>query len=307
MSSSDRHYPRDFIGYGRTPPNPNWPDNARIAIQFVLNYEEGAERCVLHGDTHSETFLSEISAAEAFPMRHMSVESVYEYGSRVGVWRLLDIFARNNIPITVFGTAMALMQNPDVTQAFKESGHEIAAHGWRWISYQLIDKETERADMDRAVRTITDLTGNQPLGWYTGRDSPNTRRLVVEHGGFLYDSDSYADDLPYWTTVSGKGHLVIPYALDTNDMRFAATSGFNNGDQFFTYLRDSFDVLYKEGETFPKMLSIGLHCRLAGRPGRLAGLARFIEYIGAHDSVWICRRLDIARHWITNFPYHSND
>lgn len=306
MTVPDQPYPRDLLGYGATPPNPHWPKEARLALQFVLNYEEGAERSIAHGDKTSEIFLSEISGAEAFPMRHMSMESIYEYGSRVGVWRLLRLFESYGIPLTIFGAGMALMRNPEASHAFTEAGHEIVAHGWRWISYQQVDEEEERSDIAKAVGTIKDLTGYAPLGWYTGRDSPNTRRLIVEHGGFLYDSDSYADDLPYWTTVGGVGHLVVPYALDTNDMRYATTAGFNSGDQFFSYLRDSFDVLYKEGADSPKMLSVGLHCRLAGRPGRLAALARFLDYVSTHDSVWICKRVDIARHWIANFPYTNS-
>lgn len=305
MAGTHENYDRDLIGYGKNPPHPKWPGGARIAVQFVINYEEGAERCVLHGDQHSETFLTDLSNPAPYAMRHMSVESTYEYGSRVGIWRLLRMFERYAVPVTIFGTGMALMRNPEVVDALMSAGHEIASHGWRWINYQQVDEEIEREHINLAVDAITTLTGEPPLGWYTGRDSPSTRRLVVEHGGFLYSSDSYADDLPYWTEVNGVGHLVVPYALDTNDMRYLATAGFNNGDQFYTYLRDSFDVLYQEGETSPKMLSVGLHCRLAGRPGRLAGLMRFIEHVLSHDSVWICRRVDIARHWSTNFPYSN--
>jgi putative urate catabolism protein len=295
-------YPRDMIGYGATPPDPKWPGGARIALQIVLNYEEGAERSVLHGDATSETFLSEITAAEAFPARHMSMESLYEYGSRVGVWRLLRLFEQRKLPITVFGVAMALERNPEAAAAMVEAGHEIASHGWRWISYQSVDAETERQHIAQAVKSIEKLTGQRPLGWYTGRDSPNTRRLVVEHGGFLYDADSYADDLPYWQTVSGKPHLVVPYTLDCNDMRFATPGGFSTGDEFFVHLRDSFDVLYREGERAPKMMSVGLHCRLAGRPGRSGALERFLDHVQRHDGVWICRRIDIARHWIKHHP-----
>ena len=299
----DAHYARDLIGYGRNPPRVRWPGEARIAVQFVLNYEEGAENCVLHGDPTSEVFLSEIVNAPAFPARHMSMESLYEYGSRAGFWRLWRMFSRRNIPLTVFGVAMALARNPDAVAAMQESGWEICSHGWRWIHYQAVDESTEREHIRLAVETIRRLTGAAPLGWYTGRDSPNTRRLVVEHGGFLYDSDSYADDLPYWVDVAGKAHLVIPYALDSNDMRFASAQGFNSGDQFFTYLKDSFDVLYNEGEQTPKMLSIGLHCRLAGRPGRTAALVRFLDYIESHSKVWLCRRVDIARYWQAEHPY----
>ena len=295
-------YPRDMIGYGATPPDPQWPGGARLALQIVLNYEEGAERSALHGDAASETFLSEITAAEAYPARHLSMESLYEYGSRAGVWRLLRVFQQRKLPITVFGVAMALERNPEATAAMVEAGHEIASHGWRWISYQSVDAATEREHIALAVRSIEKLTGQRPLGWYTGRDSPNTRRLVVEHGGFLYDADSYADDLPYWQTVNGKPHLIVPYTLDCNDMRFATPAGFSTGDEFFAHLRDSFDVLYREGERAPKMMSVGLHCRLAGRPGRSGALERFLDHVQRHDKVWICRRIDIARHWIKHHP-----
>jgi putative urate catabolism protein len=295
-------YPRDLIGYGRTPPHADWPGGARIAVQFVLNYEEGAENCVLHGDRASETFLSEIINAQAFEMRHLSMESIYEYGSRVGAWRLLREFERRQMPLTVFGVSMALERHPELVAAMVEAGHEIACHGWRWISYQNVDEATERAHMKHAVEVIRRMTGSAPVGWYTGRDSPNTRRLVVEHGGFLYDADSYADELPYWQLVAGHQHLVVPYTLDANDMRFGSAQGFNAGDQFFNYLRDSFDVLYAEGEDRPRMLSIGLHCRLVGRPGRFRALQRFLDHVEAHDRVWVCRRADIARHWHDRHP-----
>ncbi len=296
-------YPRDMVGYGAAPPEPQWPGSARLALQFVLNYEEGAERCVLHGDTASESFLSDIPAAVPFEgTRHKSMESLYEYGSRAGVWRVLRMFEQRDLPLTVFGVAMALQRNAEATAAMLELGHEIAGHGWRWIDYQFVDEDTERKHLALAVQTIEELTGTRPVGWYTGRDSPNTRRLVVEHGGFIYDSDSYADDLPYWENVSGHSHLVVPYTLDCNDMRFATQHGFSTGDQFFAYLRDAFDVLYQEGETRPKMMSVGLHCRLAGRPGRAAALQRFLDYLQQHDDVWICRRVDIARHWIARHP-----
>jgi putative urate catabolism protein len=295
-------YPRDLIGYGRTPPHADWPGGARIAVQFVLNYEEGAENCVLHGDRASETFLSEIINAQAFEMRHLSMESIYEYGSRVGAWRLLREFERRQMPLTVFGVSMALERHPELVAAMVEAGHEIACHGWRWISYQNVDEATERAHMKHAVEVIRRMTGSAPVGWYTGRDSPNTRRLVVEHGGFLYDADSYADELPYWQLVAGHQHLVVPYTLDANDMRFGSAQGFNAGDQFFNYLRDSFDVLYAEGEDRPRMLSIGLHCRLVGRPGRFRALQRFLDHVEAHDRVWVCRRADIARHWHERHP-----
>jgi allantoinase len=307
-------YPRDLRGYGRRPPHPRWPGGARIAVQFVLNHEEGGENCVLDGDAASETFLSEIIGATAFPMRHMSMESLFEYGARAGLWRVLRAFERRRLPLTVFAVARALQRHPDAVAAYRELGFEIAAHGLRWISYQQIDEATERAHLREAVTILAELTGSAPLGWYTGRDSPNTRRLVVEHGGFLYDSDSYADDLPYWTAVASGGvhkpHLVVPYALDSNDMRFVAMQGFNSGTQFFDYLKDGFDTLYREGDPHgldaPKMFSVGLHARLCGRPGRVASLERFLDYIGAHDQVWICRRIDIAKHWMATHPFESS-
>jgi allantoinase len=301
-------YPRDLIGYGRDVPHADWPGNARLAVQFVLNYEEGGENCVLHGDPASEQFLSEIIGAAAYPARHLTMESIYEYGSRAGVWRVLREFERRRLPLTVFGVSMALERHPDVTRAFVELGHEIACHGWRWIHYQNVDEATEREHMRIGVEIIKRMTGEAPLGWYTGRDSPNTRRLVVENGGFLYDSDYYGDELPFWTTVAtaqGKRvpHLVVPYTLDTNDMRFATPQGFNTGEQFFAYLRDAFDVLYAEGEEKPKMLSVGMHCRLLGRPARFASLQRFLDHVQEHDKVWICRRVDIARHWQATHPF----
>lgn len=313
-----KNYPRDMIGYGAVPPHAQWPDGARVALQFVLNYEEGAENSILHGDKSSETFLSEIIGAQAFDMRHMSMESLYEYGSRAGLWRLLRMFEERKLPLTVFGVAMALKRNPEAVAAFLQHGHEIACHGLRWISYQHVDEDTEREHMAKAVQIIRELTGAAPSGWYTGRDSPNTRRLVVEHGGFSYDSDHYGDDLPFWEQVrirnddgsdSVKPHLVVPYTLDTNDMRFAAPQGFNTGAQFFDYLKDAFDVLYREGDPAglnrPKMLSIGLHCRIAGRPARAASLARFLDYVQGHDKVWITRRIDIADHWRSVHPFSS--
>ncbi|GGX00853.1 hypothetical protein GCM10007242_02140 [Pigmentiphaga litoralis] len=304
-------YPRDLVGYGRTPPDARWPGRARVAVQFVLNYEEGAENSVLHGDPASEQFLSEIVGAAAYPDRHMSMESIYEYGSRVGVWRILKEFEKRGLPLTVFGAAMALERHPEVTQAFVDLGHEIACHGWRWIHYQGMDEATEREHMRIGTEIVHRLTGGQwPLGWYTGRDSPNTRKLVVEHGGYVYDSDYYGDDLPFWTQVeAAQGgtvpHLVVPYTLDTNDMRFATPQGFNTGDHFFDYLRDSFDVLYDEGAESPRMLSIGMHCRLLGRPGRFRGLQRFLDHLEKHPDVWVCRRIDIARHWQQHHPYPS--
>ena len=305
--SSTAPYPRNLTGYGRHPPFADWPGGARIAVQFVLNLEEGGENCVLHGDAGSERFLSEIIGAVSYPARHMSMESIYEYGSRVGGWRILGEFQRRGLPMTVFGVAMAMQRNPDFVRACVELGHEIASHGWRWIHYQDVPEELEREHLARAVQTHAELTGAAPLGWYTGRDSPNTRRLVVEHGGFEYDSDNYSDDLPFWTRValsdgSNPAHLVVPYTLDTNDMRFATPQGFNTADHFFHYLRDSFDVLYAEGEHTPRMLSIGMHARLLGRPGRFAGLQRFLDHIARFDRVWVCRRIDIARHWKARHP-----
>ncbi|HJV00419.1 MAG TPA: allantoinase PuuE [Burkholderiaceae bacterium] len=310
------NYPRDMIGYGRTPPHANWPGKARVALQFVLNYEEGGENNVLHGDPASETFLSEIIGAAAFSNRHLSMESIYEYGSRAGLWRLLRMFEERKLPLTIFGVAMALKRNPEAVAAFQQLGHEIACHGLRWISYQNMDEATERAHMREAVAIIKELTGTAPQGWYTGRDSPNTRKLVVEHGGFRYDADYYGDDLPFWqkvdyTDASGQPavapQLIVPYTLDTNDMRFAAMQGFNSGTQFFDYLKDAFDVLYAEGDpnglNQPKMLSIGLHCRLVGRPARAAALARFLDYVQSHDHVWITRRIDIAEHWHAHHPF----
>ncbi|MFI6866981.1 allantoinase PuuE [Nocardia sp. NPDC050406] len=292
-----------MVGYGPNPPHPRWPGEANIAVQFVLNYEEGGENCVLDGDEGSETFLSDIVPALAFPDRHMSMESLYEYGSRAGLWRVLRAFESRDIPLTIFGVARALERNPEAVAAFKRNGYEIASHGLRWISYQTVDRETERAHMEEAVAIITRLFGEPPRGWYTGRDSPRTRELVVEHGGFTYDSDSYADDLPYWEKVGDTNHLVIPYTLEANDMRFSSPAGFANGDEFYAYLRDAFDVLYAEGAAgAPKMLSIGLHCRLAGRPARAAALNRFLDYVRSHDKVWLARRIDIAEHWRTVHP-----
>ncbi|MEJ0026290.1 MAG: allantoinase PuuE [Rhizomicrobium sp.] len=297
-------YPRDLIGYGATPPHPRWPGGARIAVQVVLNYEEGGENSVLHGDEGAETFLSEIINAAPVPgARHMSMESIYEYGSRAGVWRLLRLFRRYDLPVTIFAVAAALERYPAMAEAFLKDGHEICSHGYRWINYQYVDEATERAHVAKAVQVLRGLTGEAPLGWYTGRTSPNTRRLVVEHGGFLYDADDYNDDLPFWVNEGGKPHLVVPYTLDANDMRFAAAQGFNSGDQFFAYLKDTFDVLYAEGETAPKMMSVGLHCRIAGRPGRLAALERFLRYAKEHKDVWFCRRIDVARHWREHHPH----
>ena len=308
--NQDSSYPRDLVGYGRNAPQANWPGRARVAVQFVLNYEEGGENCVLHGDPGSEQFLSELFNPASYPERHLSMEGIYEYGSRVGVWRILREFERRGLPLTVFGVSMALQRNPEVTAAFKALGHEIACHGWRWIHYQSVPEEIEREHMRIGMEIIEQLTGERPLGWYTGRDSINTRRLVADYGGFLYDSDYYGDDLPMWTEVaksdgSSVPHLIVPYTLDTNDMRFALPQGFSHGDEFFEYLRDAFDVMYDEGEERPAMMSVGMHCRLLGRPGRFRALQRFLDHIEKHDRVWVCRRVDVARHWIEHHPYNN--
>ncbi|WP_414473773.1 allantoinase PuuE [Microvirga sp. M2] len=294
----DTTYPRDLVGYGRNPPHPRWPDNARICVQFVINYEEGGENNILHGDRASEAFLSEIVGAQPWlGQRHMSMESIYEYGSRAGFWRLWRMFTARKMPVTVYGVATALMRNPDAVAAMKEADWEIASHGLKWIDYRDFSAEEERAHMKEAIRIHTQVTGERPRGWYTGRTSEHTNRLVAEEGGFLYSADSYADELPYWEQHDDRLQLVVPYTLDANDMRFATPQGFNAGDQFFTYLKDSFDTLYAEGESAPKMLSVGLHCRLAGRPGRAAALARFLDYVASHEDVWVARRIDIARLW----------
>ena len=303
---SSNPYPRNLIGYGGKPPKARWPGSARVALQFVLNYEEGGENSILHGDPASEAFLSEIVGARPLEgVRHMSMESIYEYGSRVGVWRVLELFSRYEMPFTVYGVAMAMERNPAAVDALLKAGHEIASHGWRWINYQDVPESVEREHMRRAIEIHRKLTGERPLGWYTGRTSPNTRKLVVEDGGFVYDADDYSDDLPWYDTryrdKSGKPQLVVPYTLDANDMRFATPQGFNSGDQFFAYLRDAFDVLYEEGNRMPRMMSVGLHCRLVGRPGRLASLERFLKHVRG-KKVWIARRIDIARHWIAHFP-----
>ena len=300
-------YPRDLVGYGRNPPDPRWPGGARIAVQFVLNYEEGGENSVLHGDSASEQFLCEIVNPAAYPARHLSVESMYEYGSRAGVWRILREFEKRGLPLTVFGVSMALQRHPQLVEALQAAGHEIACHGWRWIHYQEVDEETERKHMHHAIEVIREMTGERPVGWYTGRDSPNTLRLVCDAGGFLYSSDHYGDDLPFYTDVRRTDgvvvrQLIVPYTLDANDMRFVSPSGFANGEQFFTYLRDTFDVLYAEGAEAPKMMSVGLHNRLVGKPGRLRGLQLFLDHVARHDRVWVCRRADIARHWLAHFP-----
>ena len=300
----DDHYPRDMVGYGARTPDPKWPGSARIALQFVINYEEGAENSILHGDETSEVLLAELGDVEpVVGMRNVEAESLFEYGSRVGVWRLLRLFGERDLPVTVYAVGMALERNPEVGAAFVEAGHEIATHGYRWIDYQHMGEDEEREHMRLAIAAQERVTGSRPLGWYTGRASPNTRRLVVEEGGFLYDADSYADELPYWDTAHGRPHLVIPYTFDCNDQNFALNAGFTSGDQFFGYLKDAFDLLYAEGAEAPKMMSVGLHCRLVGRPGRAAALARFLDYVGEHDKVWVCRRVDIAHHWHREHPY----
>tara|TARA_R110001583_G_scaffold24983_2_gene90890 strand:- start:5735 stop:6679 length:945 start_codon:yes stop_codon:yes gene_type:complete len=309
-----KHNSRDYIGYGRdNVPDANWPNKAKIAVQFVLNYEEGGENCILHGDKHSETFLSEMAGAEAYADRHMSMESLYEYGSRAGVWRVLNEFKLRELPLTIFAVATALQRNPEVTQAMMADGHEIACHGLKWITYQNTPIEEERDDMVKALNIIKELTGKMPMGWYTGRDSPNTRALVAEHPELAYDSDYYGDDLPFWSQVpcakSQQGtrpHLVIPYTLDNNDMRFSSPFGFSHGDEFFNYLKDNFDCLYAEGDSKPKMMSIGLHCRIIGKPSRFMALKKFLDYVQSFDDVWITKREDIAKHWIKNHPYKGN-
>ena len=311
---SSAPYPRDLKGYGRVPTHARWPGGARIAVQFVLNYEEGGENCVLHGDPGSEQFLSEMFNPASFADRHISMEGIYEYGSRVGVWRILREFEKRGLPLTVFGVGMALQRYPELTSAFKELGHEIACHGWRWIHYQNIDEATEREHMHKGMEVIEQLTGERALGWYTGRDSPRTRRLVADYGGFEYDSDYYGDDLPFWMQVqktdgSMVPQLIVPYTLDCNDMRFALPQGYSHADPFFQYMKDSFDTLYAEGDPKgwdrPSMLSIGMHCRLLGRPGRITALQKFLDYIASHEQVWVCRRVDIARHWRATHPYQA--
>ncbi|BEP50135.1 allantoinase PuuE [Variovorax paradoxus] len=307
-------YPRDLVGYGRNPPHAQWPGGARIAVQFVLNYEEGGENATLHGDAGSEQFLSEMFNPASFPDRHISMEGIYEYGSRAGVWRILREFEKRGLPLTVFGVGMALARYPELAAAFKELGHEIACHGWRWIHYQNLDEATEREHMRLGMEAIEKLTGERALGWYTGRDSPRTRRLVADYGGFEYDSDYYGDDLPFWMKVqktdgSVVPQLIVPYTLDCNDMRFALPQGYSHADPFFQYMKDSFDALYAEGDpqgdNSPKMMSIGMHCRLLGRPGRITALQRFLDHIGQHEGVWICRRVDIARHWKQAHPFEA--
>ena len=297
-----KEYPRDLVGYGEMPPQAHWPGDARLALQFVINFEEGAENSVLHGDEYSETFLSEIIGARAYPARHKSMESLYEYGTRAGFWRLHRLFSELDIPVTVFGVAMALERHPYAVEAMLREDWEIASHGWRWIDYQFVPESVEREHMARAIEIHTRVTGSRPDGWYTGRDSPNTRKLLLEAGEFLYDADSYADDLPYWVDdpVNDGHHLIVPYTLDANDMRFSAAQGFNSGTQFYDYLKDTFDCLYDEGAEFPKLMSVGLHCRIAGKPGRYESLKRFIDYVRSRDGVWLCRRVDVAKHWYAN-------
>ena len=290
-----------MIGYGVKGKSILWPNNARLALQIVLNYEEGGENCVLNGDKYSETFLSEIIGAKAIKGRHISMESIYEYGSRAGFWRLHKLFKEKNIPVTIFGVGLALEQNPEVCEAIKNGNYEVAAHGYRWIDYQDVKKSIEKKHMQQAIKTIKKIFGSRPLGWYTGRCSPNTRDLVFDEGGFLYDSDSYSDDLPYWEKRGSKRQLIIPYTLDNNDMRFATNQGFNTGDHFYNYLKDSFDALYEEGKISPKMMSVGLHCRLIGRPGRIQSLKKFLDYVLKFNDIWICKRIDIAKHWIKNY------
>lgn len=301
-------YPRDMVGYGETPPDARWPNGALLALQFVVNYEEGGENCVLHEDEGSEAFLSEIVGAQSYPgVRHMNMESIYEYGSRAGYWRLLRMFSEHNFPVTVFGVAMALQRNPDVVESMLNANWEIASHGYRWIDYQFIDESIELEHLLKAIEIHTSVTGSKPRGWYLGRCSPNSHRLAAEHGDFLYNADTYADELPYWDYQFDQPQLMVPYTLDANDMRFATPQGFNTGDHFYQYLKDSFDVLYAEGEHRAKMMSVGLHCRLAGRPGRAAGLKRFLDYVSRHDQVWVATRHDIAQHWRDNHPSVNAD
>jgi putative urate catabolism protein len=302
----EQTYPRDLVGYAGAPPKANWPGGARIAVQFVLNYEEGGENSVLHGDEGAETFLSDmVGAAPVTGARNMAMESLYEYGSRAGFWRLRDLFVERGLPLTVFGVASAMERNPAAVEAMLDAGWEIASHGWRWINYQSVPEAIEREHIQKAIEAHRRMTGERPLGWYQGRASPNTARLVVEEGGFVYDADSYADDLPYYDTRFGRPQLVAPYTLDANDMKFVALNGFTTGSQFFDYLKDAFDVLYAEGATAPKMMSVGLHCRIVGKPPRLAGLARFLDYVLGHDKVWVARRIEIARHWLADHPYRA--
>ena len=293
--------PRNFLGYGKNDFKIVWPNNAKLALQFVLNYEEGGENCVLNGDQHSETFLSEIIGAQPVDGRHMNMESIYEYGSRRGFWRIYNNFIERKLPLTIFGVGLALQQNNEICSAIKDSNFEVASHGYRWIDYQFVDEKIEKDHILKSYNIIKEIFGSYPKGWYAGRTSPNTRRLVIENTDVIYDSDSYSDNLPYWEKVGDKKHLIVPYTLDNNDMRFATNQGFNSGEQFFQYLKDSFDCLYKEGEHKPKMMSVGLHCRLIGRPGRMQSLLKFLDYIQNFKDVWICRRDEIADHWYKNY------
>ena len=296
-----KKYQRNMIGYGSKKLRVKWPNNAKIALQFVLNYEEGAENCILHGDKNSEVFLSEIIGAKPIKGRNINMETIYEYGSRRGFWRIHELFQKKKIPLTIFGVGMALEKNPEICNAIKKANYEVASHGWRWIDYQNISKTKEKEHINKSIKTIKKIFGKRPLGWYTGRCSPNTLDLVIKEGGFLYCSDTYSDDIPYWEKRGNKKQLMIPYTLDNNDMRFATNQGFNSGEQFYNYLKDSFDALYEEGNKFPKMMSVGLHCRLIGRPGRIQSLKKFLNYVLKFDKVWMCKRIDIAKHWIKNY------
>ena len=303
-NDNPKHQPRNLIGYGGNPPHANWPNKAKLAVQFVVNYEEGAEYSILDGDPYSESFLSDmIGTAKLQGVRHMSMEWLYEYGSRAGFWRVLNMFKERGMKATVFAVALALEKNPDVVPAMLDAGFEIASHSYRWIDYQYASEDFERDHIEKSVEIIERLSGKRPVGWYTGRNSPRTRQIVAEYGGFLYDADSYNDDLPYWELVNGKPQLIVPYTLEANDMKFTALNGFVTGDDFFNYLKDTFDVLYKEGETSPKMMSVGIHFRISGKPGRAAGLAKFLDYVNQHDDVWVCTREEIARHWHKEHPY----
>ena len=302
-------YPRDMQGYGANPPHANWPGGAHVAVQFVLNYEEGGENNILHGDAASEAFLVDVLGATPWPgQRHANVESMYEYGARAGFWRLHRLFTQADIPVTIYGVATALMRAPEQLAAMQEAGWEIASHGYKWVQHKDMPPEEERAQIAEAVRLHTLATGSRPLGWYTGRSSLNTIELVAEYGGFAYISDTYDDDLPYWKVIHGRPQLIIPYSLSTNDMRFVTGPGFDNGEEYFQFLKDSFDCLYAEGQAgSPKMMSLGLHCRLVGQPGRFQGLKKFVDYIRTFDKVWIPTRLDIARHWAEHHPYVARE
>ncbi|GHG83225.1 allantoinase PuuE [Pseudodonghicola xiamenensis] len=298
-------YPRDMRGYGSKPPVAEWPGGAKVAVQFVLNYEEGGENCILHGDAASEAFLSDIAGAAMWPgQRHWNMESIYEYGARAGFWRLHRLFTGAGIPVTIYGVATALARSAEQVEAMKEAGWEIASHGLKWVEHKDMPEAEERAAIAEAIRLHTEVVGEPPRGWYTGRCSANTVRLTAETGQFDYISDTYDDDLPYWLELEDRDQLIIPYTLEANDMRFATAPGYITGEQFFTYLRDAFDVLYSEGQAgAPKMMTIGLHCRLIGRPGKLAGLKRFIDYIAEFEDVWTPRRIDVARHWAQHHPH----